>query len=258
MKLAVGLVNGRRTAGDIDGTEFFEVTGDIFRDAKRTGTVFDLQDVSLESPYQPGKVLCVLRGWNPVDGSAPDPPAPPNVTAKLSSWVTGDGAEIIVPSYLTKPIWIEVELAVVLGRSVHHAGIDEARESIFGFTCFHDVTAFEYLAAHDMFRAKSIESFSSMGPCINTDITEEDVAKGLMLQARINGETVRVADSKHLKHRPSEVIHEVSKYTRLMAGDVISFGAPLPSPPPEGHPGDTVELEIEGIGVLRNSVVQAP
>ena len=242
MKLVVGLVEGEIKTGELEGERFLELTGDVFSDLRRTGRAHDLDQVKLESPCQPGKTFCLLRGWKPADGSPPDPPRPPRVTPKVPSWVTGDGADIVIPPYLTKPIWIEVELAVVIGRSIHQATLDEARAAVFGFTCFHDVTAYEYLADGDMFRAKSIETFASMGPCINTDITEREIEKGIRLEARINGQTVRVADSKYLKYRPSETIHEVSKFTRLLPGDVISFGAPLPSPPPEGFPGDNVEL----------------
>jgi 2-keto-4-pentenoate hydratase/2-oxohepta-3-ene-1,7-dioic acid hydratase in catechol pathway len=224
----------------------------------------------------PKKVLVLSRGWTPIEGWTAEaaaeaagvtvehaqswldgtgrPGETPFVNPKVTSEVTGDGAEIRVPPFLTLDIWVEPELAVVLGGDVYRASRETAASAILGYTVFNDVTAREFLQPNkDYFRAKCNETFASMGPRIETAITEDDVAAGLAVECRVNGESRVRATTSALRFRPSEVISAVSMHTRLQRGDVIALGCP--PPPPRARPGDEVELEIERIGVLHNTVV---
>jgi 2-keto-4-pentenoate hydratase/2-oxohepta-3-ene-1,7-dioic acid hydratase in catechol pathway len=228
------------------------------------------------APCAPGTVLVLSRGWDPIDGwtaeAAADaagvtvdharrwlegtelPGETPFVNAKVTSEVTGDGAEIRVPPFVTLDVWVEPELAVVVGGDVYRASPEAARKTILGYTIFNDVTAREFLQPHkDYFRAKCNETFASMGPWIETSISEDDVAAGMSVECRVNGEMRVRASTRGLRFAPSEVVSAVSMHTTLRRGDVIALGCP--PPPPRARPGDRVELEIEGIGVLHNTVV---
>jgi 2-keto-4-pentenoate hydratase/2-oxohepta-3-ene-1,7-dioic acid hydratase in catechol pathway len=267
---------GRETAVEV-GDGVLHVREDSAFAGERTGEALDPRDVSILSPCQPLKVLVLSRGWNPIEGWTADeaarasgvtaehaqrwldgtelPGDVPFVTPKLTSEVTGDNAEILVPDLVRLEVWVEPELAVVIGSEVYRADVAEARDAIFGYTLFNDVTAGEFLqGTKDYFRAKCNETFASMGPWINTSITQDDVQMGLRVECRVNGEVRTRADTSALRFRPAEVVSAVSMHTVLRQGDVIALGCP--PPPPRAQPGDRVELEIEGIGVLHNVVVR--
>lgn len=232
--------------------------------------------VRIGRPCEPKTVLVLSRGWEPIEGWTAEaaaeaagvtvdharrwlegtelPGEAPFVNPKVTSEVTGDGAEIRVPAYVTRDIWVEPELALVVGGDVYRASREEAAEAILGYTVFNDVTAREFLQPHkDYFRAKCNETFASMGPWIETSIAENDVSAGLDVECRVNGRTRVRSNTRALRFAPSEVVSAVSMHTRLRRGDVIALGCP--PPPPRAQPGDEVELEIEGIGVLHNTVV---
>jgi 2-keto-4-pentenoate hydratase/2-oxohepta-3-ene-1,7-dioic acid hydratase in catechol pathway len=276
MTMRIGRVTqGERVlAVEFDGAGLHVLDG-VFGGG-RTGEVIEAGCATALSPCRPAKVLVLSRGWDPIEGWTAEaaaeaagvtvahaqrwldgtelPGETPFVNPKLTSEVTGDGAEISVPSFVTRDVWVEPELAVVVGRDVYRASPPTAADSIFGYTIFNDVTAREFLQPHkDYFRAKCNETFASMGPWVETSLTEEDIAAGLEVECRVNGRTRVRSNTRGLRFAPSEVISAVSMHTTLRPGDVIALGCP--PPPPRAQPGDQVALEIEGIGVLHNSVV---
>jgi 2-keto-4-pentenoate hydratase/2-oxohepta-3-ene-1,7-dioic acid hydratase in catechol pathway len=243
---------------------------------RRTGETLDGHLGTPLAPCSPTTVLVLSRGWDPIDGWTADaaaeaagvtveharrwlegtelPGETPFVNPKVTSEVTGDGAAIRVPSFLTLDVWVEPELALIVGSDAYRTSPEAARDAIFGYTIFNDVTAREFLQPHkDYFRAKCNETFASMGPWIETSISESDVSTGLEVECRVNGETRVRSNTRSLRFTPSEVVSAVSMHTTLRRGDVIALGCP--PPPPRARPGDEVELEIEGIGVLHNTVV---
>lgn len=261
---------------EFDGALLHVRHGDVF-DGERAGETIDSGTVEISSPCRPRKVFVLSRGWDALEGWTAEaaakaagvsvehaqrwldgtglPGETPFVNPKVTSEVTGDGAEIRVPPFVTLDVWVEPELALVVGRPVHCAPTEEARAAIFGYTIFNDVTAREFLrTTKDYFRAKCNETFASMGPWIETEISEEDVHAGLEVECRINGEVRVRSNTRALRFAPSEVLSAVSMHTRLDPGDVIALGCP--PPPPRAIPGDAVELEIERIGVLHNIVVR--
>jgi 2-keto-4-pentenoate hydratase/2-oxohepta-3-ene-1,7-dioic acid hydratase in catechol pathway len=180
---------------------------------------------------------------------------------KLTPEIGGADAVVAMPAEI-ESLWVEVELAIVIGRRVRSASLEEAREAICGFTCMNDVTAadfqFEDIATMrrspvlDIFRSKSVDTFAALGPCIRTDITEEDVAAGLRLTTHVNGELVGEGNTRRHKFSVSRWVSFVSAYTTLQPGDVISLGTPCPC---DVSPGDIAELGVEGIGSLRCRIV---
>jgi 2-keto-4-pentenoate hydratase/2-oxohepta-3-ene-1,7-dioic acid hydratase in catechol pathway len=261
MRIARGRIGGKPVFGELEGDRFHCLTGDVFSAPSRTGASLALEDVPLLSPLDPARILLVLGGYMPPDGSPLPPGTQPRLAAKIVSGVGGDGSEIVIPSFVTTKIWIEVELAVVVGRTLRAADREQATDAIWGYTCFNDASAPEFitdlesgtsLPQPDYFRAKSIETFATMGPCIRTDLSEEQITEGLQLSARVNGE-LRARGSTSLQKFPvSEVVSFVSQQTTLVRGDVIALGTPQTC---LAGPGDSVELEVEGIGSFRNLIV---
>lgn len=274
MRVGQVVHEGREVAVELDGP-MLHVREDVFAGG-RTDETLDADAVAVAIPCRPRTVLVLSRGWDALEGWTAEgaaaaagvsvehaqrwldgtglPGETPFVNPKPSSGVTGDGAEIRVPPYFALDVWVEPELAVVIGCEVYRASAGEAADAIFGYTIFNDVTAREFLREQkDYFRAKCNETFASMGPWISTDITERDIVDGLDVEARVNGEVRVRANTRRLRFAPSEVVSAVSMHARLEPGDVIALGCP--PPPPRAQPGDEVELEIEGIGVLHNVVV---
>ncbi|HZS14426.1 MAG TPA: fumarylacetoacetate hydrolase family protein [Candidatus Dormibacteraeota bacterium] len=252
-RIARATVDGATVFGEVEDRSFHPLAGDPYSGARRTGASVPLDGITLLSPSVPRKMLMMMGGFMPADGSPLPPDAVPWLTPKIPSWVNGDGAELAVPPFLTKDLWVEPELAIVIGREIHRASREEAKEAILGFTCFNDSTASEYLPAGDWWRAKSIEGFATMGPWVDTDLTEEDILEGLALRCRVNGQSRCDANTSRLKWPVSYVVSFASQYTTLYPGDVISLGTPQPGI--DVHPGDECEIEVEGIGVLHNTVV---
>jgi len=239
--------------GAIEDDHFHVLDGDVFGAHRRTGQVLALDDVVLLSPVVPGKILAALGGFVDLGGS-------PWLTAKVVTSVSGDHGVIEYPDFI-EALAMEAELAVVIGRTVHRASAADAAEAIFGFTCFNDATAPQFLDERnprpfpDVYGAKSIDTFASMGPWIRTDLDDDVIARGLEIVCRVNGSTVQQGNTRDYVYAPSEVVRHASRTTALFAGDVIALGTPYPFPLVQV--GDHVEIEIESIGTLTNHIVAA-
>ncbi|HUJ65602.1 MAG TPA: fumarylacetoacetate hydrolase family protein [Acidimicrobiales bacterium] len=238
--------------GQIEDGRFHVVSGDIFASPRRTGPALPLSDVKLATPIESCRFINVMGGFRMADrpGFAD---LPPMWLPKATNFPKGDGDEIEIPSVLTGPVQIEAELAVVVGRTLRKASADEARESVFGWTVFNDVTAPEYGNMGFWAVGKSIDGFAAWGPWIRTDLTEERVMDGLAITARVNGEEAQAGNTKTFKFRPSEVLSHVSHRITLFPGDVVALGTPYPAP--EAVAGDHVACQVEEVGILNNYFV---
>jgi 2-keto-4-pentenoate hydratase/2-oxohepta-3-ene-1,7-dioic acid hydratase in catechol pathway len=264
MRIARALIGDQPVFGDLDNGHFHVLEGDVFDSPARTGETHALDDLNLLSPIDPGRILLILGGFMPKDGSALPPGTVPRFAVKVVSSVSGDGGEIVVPAFVSTPLWIEVELAAVIGRTLRNADPEEADAGIWGFTCFNDASAPEFifdleagkgLDRPDYFRCKSIETFASMGPCVRTDLTEAAICDGVRLTTHVNGELRGEGNTERQKFPPSVVVSYVTQQTTLYRGDVIALGTPQPA---LASPGDDVELAAEGIGSFRNRISAAP
>jgi 2-keto-4-pentenoate hydratase/2-oxohepta-3-ene-1,7-dioic acid hydratase in catechol pathway len=225
----------------------------VFVDPRRTGRDLVLGDVTLLSPMVPRTILVIFGGFIDLGGS-------PWLGAKVVTSVSGDHGVIECPEWVDE-VGIEAEMALVIGRRILRATADQAREAIFGYTCFDDATAQQFMDERnvrpfpDFFAAKSIDTFASMGPWVCTDLDDETIRSGLDILCRINGTTVQHGNTKDYVYTPSEVVQHVSRATTLYPGDVIALGTPMPVP--TANAGDVVEIEVEGIGILTNYVERA-
>jgi 2-keto-4-pentenoate hydratase/2-oxohepta-3-ene-1,7-dioic acid hydratase in catechol pathway len=260
MLLARAFIGNQIRSGEIEGDEFHGLVGDVFAPRQRAGWSVPLDGLTLLSPVEPRRMFMILGGFMPPDGSPLPEGTVPTLMPKITSTVSGPDGEIVYPSWATAPIVAEGELAVVIGKTVHNASPEEANEAVLGYSCFNDVTAIEFftpssIPARDFFRAKSIETFASLGPWIRTDVTLEDIAAGLEISTKVNGEKRQTGNTKTYRFSPDVIISSMSTYLTFLPGDVISLGTPPPAP--EIVAGDLVEVEVDSIGVLTNHVVEA-
>ena len=229
--------------------------------AARAGDGEPLQPGMLDAPLKaPSKVACVgLNYHDHCRETGMAAPERPLIFAKFPSSLIGPDAAIEWPDGLTEQVDWEVELAVVMGRRIRHATDSEALDAIFGYTAANDVSARDLQFADQQWvRAKSIDSFCPLGPVIVTpDEFGDPQAK--RLAARINGETMQDSTTAEMIFGVAEIVSFLSRACTLEPGDLILTGTPwgvgaFRNPPVFLKPGDTVEIEVEGVGVLANEV----
>ncbi|MDD4162331.1 MAG: fumarylacetoacetate hydrolase family protein [Methanothrix sp.] len=213
------------------------------------GEVLKLEDVLLMPPCQPTKIVCV--GLNYVKHAQElkmKLPEEPILFLKPPSAVLATGGQIVYPPSSVQ-VDYEGELAVVIGKRCRNVTAKEAEKHILGYTCFNDVTARDLQRKDGQWtRAKSFDTFAPFGPWI-TRIDPSDVD----IQTRVNGKVVQNSNTSDLIFDVPRLVEFISTVMTLEPGDVIATG----TPPGVGQlqKGDAVEVEIEGIGVLKNLVV---
>jgi 2-keto-4-pentenoate hydratase/2-oxohepta-3-ene-1,7-dioic acid hydratase in catechol pathway len=238
---------GKTSYGVLEGETIRELSGDLFQTPKPTGKRVKLADAKLLAPVLPGKVIAV--GLNYLSHLGERPAAQyPGLFAKLPSSIIGPGDDIIYPAD-AENLHYEGELVVVIGKRASHVTAAEAPGYVFGVTAGNDVSERNWQRADlQWFRAKASDTFGPLGPAIVSGLDYGD----LLLQTRLNGEVVQSQRTKDLVFDVPTIVSYVSRYVTLEPGDVIYTGTPGTTRPIK--PGDVVEVEIEGIGVLRNAV----
>jgi 2-keto-4-pentenoate hydratase/2-oxohepta-3-ene-1,7-dioic acid hydratase in catechol pathway len=166
--------------------------------------------------------------------------------------IVGPDAEIVIPDG-AKNVHYEGELVVVIGRRAKNISAADAPQYIFGITAGNDVSERDWQQADlQWFRAKASDTFGPLGPVLVRGANYND----LLLQTRLNGEVVQSQRTKDLIFDVNTIVSYISQFMTLEPGDVIYTGTPGTTRAMK--PGDTVEIELEGVGVLRNRVVAAP
>jgi 2-keto-4-pentenoate hydratase/2-oxohepta-3-ene-1,7-dioic acid hydratase in catechol pathway len=243
--------HGAKTAqGILDGETVRELAGSPFEGGRETGSTHPLAEVQLLAPCQPGKILAVGRNYRSHLGDRPAPDRPEIFYKPISSLQDPEGA-IVIPHDATN-VHYEGELVLVIGRRTKDVTPAQAREAIFGVTCGNDVSEREWQSgsAKDLqwWRAKGADTFAPLGPAIVTGLDHDK----LLLQTRLNGEVVQKQYTSDLLFDSVTVVSYVSRFVTLMPGDLIYTGTPGQTR--KMKPGDVVEVEIEGIGILKNTV----
>jgi len=252
MKIARVARGGAISFAVIEGDEVAELDGPPIGGLRFTGNRAPLADVRLLAPVLPSKVIAIGLNYPSVAESIGMPlPSEPLISMKPSTAVIGPGDLIRKPREI-EILDHEAELAVVVNGLVRNADEETAAQAILGYTCANDLTSRDLREREGQWtRAKGYDSFCPLGPWIETDVEP----LGRRLQARVNGDVRQDADTKEMVFGPVQLVSFVSHVMTLLPGDVISTGTPLGVGAVE--PGDVVEIEIEGIGILRNPVQAA-
>jgi 2-keto-4-pentenoate hydratase/2-oxohepta-3-ene-1,7-dioic acid hydratase in catechol pathway len=241
---------GQAGFGTLAGDSVAVHAGDLFGDARPTGQVLPLAGLRLLAPVQPGKMLGL---WNNYMALAAKlnlaDPAEPLYFLKASSSLRAPGDTIVAPKGQGKIVF-EGELAVVIGKRAKAVSEAQAMAHVFGYTCVNDVTAAEVLNRDASFaqwvRAKSYDTFCPLGPCIATGLDPAALSVKTYLDGQLR-QDYPVAD---IRFSVPRLVSLLSHDMTLEPGDLILCGTSVGVG--SMKPGQTVEVEIEGIGRLTN------
>jgi len=238
---------GKVSYGVLDGDSIREIRGDLFGARAETGAKVKLAAVKLLWPCEPTKVLAVGLNYKSHLGNRPAPEKPELFFKPLTSLQNPDGEIVIPPG--AKNVHYEGELVIVIGKRAQRVAAERAADYIFGYTCGNDVSERDWQRGDlQWWRAKGSDTFAPLGPAIAVGLD----CKKSRLQTRVNGEVKQSQLLSDLLFDAAAVVSFASQYVTLERGDVIYTGTPGATSAMK--PGDVVEVEIEGIGVLRNKV----
>lgn len=240
--------DNRKSFGILENEKVRELEGSPFEGIKPSSKLVSLSDVQLLAPCTPSKVLSIANNFQSHLADEPFPHQP-EPFYKVPTAIIGPGANIVIPQGATR-VESEAEMVVVIGKRASRVTSMEAYDYILGVTCGNDVSE-RIWQRNDMqwWRAKSADTFAPLGPWIATDLNYDD----LLVQCRINGEVRQSERTSKLIFNVGAIVSFVSQAVTLLPGDVIFTGTPGEASPL--NPGDTVEVEIEHIGTLKNTVV---
>ncbi|MDP2688958.1 MAG: fumarylacetoacetate hydrolase family protein [Deltaproteobacteria bacterium] len=240
--------------GVIEGGFVFEIDKDPFsvpslNDIKK-GERWEAGGVRLLAPVVPSKIVAI--GLNYRAHAAEfnkNLPEEPMLFMKPSTAVIGPEDRIIYPSHMSRRVDYEGELGVVIGRTAKDVPVDMAASFILGYTCFNDVTARDLQGKDIQYtRAKGFDTFACVGPCVETGLNPLDAR----IETYLDGEKRQDTSTSDMIFNVFELVSFVSHVMTLLPGDIITTGTP--SGVGKMKPGNTVEVRIEGIGTLRNTV----
>jgi 2-keto-4-pentenoate hydratase/2-oxohepta-3-ene-1,7-dioic acid hydratase in catechol pathway len=241
-------VGGRTSWGLLEGDAIRELQGSVFESPQASGRTVKLSEVKLLPPAEPKKVIAAGLNYRSHIGERPAAKYV-GLFAKMPTSLIGQGAEIVYPSDATN-LHYEAEVCVVIGKRGKHVTEAQAKDHVFGITPCNDVSERAWQKTDlQWLRAKGSDTFGPIGPAL---VRGADYTK-LKLIGRHNGKVVQETTTDLLIFSIDQIISYVSRYVTLEPGDVIFTGTPGSTQAMQ--PGDTFEVEIEGIGVLRNKVV---
>ena len=214
------------------------------------GSSFSLSEVQLLAPTDPSKIICAALNYKDhAEESNEELPERPSLFFKPPSAVIGPGENIVLPD--SERVDYEGEIGVVIGEECRDVSSEGAESVILGYTCFNDVSDRDnQFNEQNWVRGKGFDTSAPIGPVI---LTQGEVEGDLTITTRVNGEVKQNSDSSYLIFTIPELIEEISSIMTLEEGDVIATGTPAGVGPLS--PGDVVEIEIDGVGVLENPVV---
>jgi 2-keto-4-pentenoate hydratase/2-oxohepta-3-ene-1,7-dioic acid hydratase in catechol pathway len=237
--------------GIVDGPELVVLKGHpLAAGFDTTGERIALKDVKLLAPTIPSKVICI--GKNFADHAAEiggEVTLEPLIFFKPSSAIIGHGDAIVLPEQ-SKQVELEAELTVVIGKIAKNVSEEDALDYIFGYTIANDVTARDLQFIDEQWaRSKAFDTFCPLGPWIETEFLPESQ----VIESRINGDIRQQVSISEMTHNIRTIVSYVSKSMTLLPGDIILTGSPAGISVMIS--GDLIECEVEGIGILTNTVV---
>jgi|SRR5690625_2541899 len=244
------LDDGTEHYGQLEGRQIKVLAGDLFDTNKKlTGTDYNLDEVKLLSPVQPGKLVCVGLNYRlHAKESNMSVPEEPMLFMCSPEAIIAHGETIVLDNDQDR-IDFEAEIGIVVGKKCKNVPASQAKEYIFGYTCANDVSNRDLQKKDIQFtRAKSFDTYKPLGPCIATDIDPDNVAIKLWQ----NGQLKQSSNTNDMIFSTGQLFEFISSIMTLNPGDVIITGTPSGVAPMKA--GDTILIEIEGIGQLENKV----
>ena len=250
--------NGVESFGILEGETVLPVRGTPFAAWEKSGEKLSLAAVKLLPPVLPGTFYACglnyvghIKEVAAATGTPMTLPQRPEIGYRANSALIAHGDTIVIPKDATEKVQYEGELVVVIGKKAKHLSEQDALSCVFGYTIGNDVSERTWQRQDRTFwRAKNTDTFKPMGPWIETDV---DLAK-LVTKVRVNGKEMISFPTNEMHFGIATYLTAMTRYLTLHPGDVIWMGT-------DGDPanikhGDTVEVEISGIGVLSNPVIR--
>ena len=226
------------------------LNGTPYDGIERDGRKYSVADVQLLAPAEPTKIVCVGKNYKAhADEMKEGQPEEPLLFLKPNTCIVGNGDNVVYPA-LSKRVDYEAELGVVIGKKAHAVESGHAAEYIFGYTCLNDVTARDIQKGDGQWtRGKGFDTFCPIGPWIETELD----AGNMRIRSILNGEVRQDSTTAMMTHSIDKLICYMSACMTLLPGDIIATGTPEGIGPMQR--GDVIEVEIEGIGTLKNRIV---
>ena len=253
MKYVMFMADDEEIRSGIISGETIEETENIFDNEGeiiKTGNTFELRSVILLCPTYPTKALCVgLNYKDHIEEMKLVTPTSPVIFMKPSTAALDPEGEIIRPE-MSSRVDYEAELAVVIKKECRNVSEAEAKDYILGYTCANDVTARDLQDKNGQWTVcKGFDTFMPLGPYISDEVYPTN----LKIESRLNGKVMQKSNTKNLLFTCDYLVSYLSKVMTLLPGDVILTGTPSGIHGMEA--GDVIEIEIEGLGILRNTVI---
>ena len=243
----------RSRYGLIEEENVIEISGPPWRQWSRGSRSWRFADVRLLAPVEPSKIVCIGRNYAAHAAEmGNEVPKEPLMFLKPPSSIIGPEEAIALPKY-SQRVEHEGELALVINRRCSQlSDAEDALSFLMGYTCLNDVTARDLQKSDVQFtRGKGFDTFCPVGPYLETALDPSNV----LVETHVNGARRQSGVTSLMIYPPTFLVRWISRMMTLMPGDVIATGTPAGVGPLVA--GDTVEVSVAGVGVLRNPV-QAP
>jgi len=237
--------------GVVEGDKVRVISGVPWEPHTKSDRLYAMADVKLLAPVESKKVLALAGNY--ASHMAGQPLfTKPELFFKLPTSIAGPGDDVVIPKG-TEDVHYEAELVLVIGKRAKNITAEQAPAHIAGITCGNDISARDWQKNdRQWWRAKGCDTFGPIGPYLVTGLNPDN----LLLEMRVNGESKQKERTSDLLFKSAEIVSFVSRHVTLEPGDTIFTGTPQKTTAIK--PGDVMEVEIEGIGVLRNKVASAP
>jgi 2-keto-4-pentenoate hydratase/2-oxohepta-3-ene-1,7-dioic acid hydratase in catechol pathway len=239
--------DGATSYGVLEGETIHQLGGDVFGSHERTGATVALGDVTLLPPSEPKKVVAAGLNYRSHLGGA-TPAEYPGLFDKHATSLIGHEAEITYYEDATN-LHFEGEMVLIIGKVARNVSVEDAPDHIFAVAPGNDISE-RVWQSNDLqwFRAKGADTFGPVGPVMARGVDYND----LLLQTRVNGEVLQSQRTRDLLFDSAYLVSYASRYVTLEPGDMIYTGTPGATSAMQ--PGDVVEIELENVGVLRNTI----
>lgn len=229
-----------------------EIEGDIYNEYRRLEAILPAAEVKLMAPAQPSKIVCVGRNYvEHAKELGNDVPKVPLIFLKPPSAIINPGDAILLPPQ-SQQVEHEAELVVVIGKRAKNVTVENARDYILGYTVGNDITARDLQKSDGQWtRAKGFDTFCAFGPWIDTDFDISDA----LITCKVSGQPRQMASTRDMVFNVATLIAFASAVMTLEPGDLLFTGTP--SGVGVINHGDTVDVEIEGLGKISNPVQSA-
>jgi len=237
--------------GILEGDRLRVISGAPWESFTKSSQTFAVADVRLLAPVESKKVFCLAGNY--ASHMAGQPLFKnPELFFKLPTSLAATGDDVVIPKG-TEDVHYEGELVLVIGKRAKNVTAQQAPAYIAGVTCGNDISARDWQKGdRQWWRAKGCDTFGPIGPYLVAGLNPDN----LQLELRVNGETKQKERTNDLLFKSAEVVSFISRFVTLEPGDTIFTGTPQKTTAVK--PGDVMEVEIEGIGILRNKVAAAP